>query len=109
MHPAMRRRNSLSKAPDYSTKRDVADLASGKKKSFEEVNYLPASDGSKKRCHECANYLKPGQAESDCAKVISIVKAEGVCDLFKQRDYHDDVEPEPKPTPTEIVIRLNGG
>lgn len=90
MHPAMRRRNSLSKAPDYSAKGDTASLLKGLKRTPSDVDYKPASDDSTKRCHECKNYGKPGQPESDCKRVVGIVKAEGVCDLFAQRSYDDD-------------------
>lgn len=85
----LRSRNSLAKAPDYSAKQATEQYLSGQKKTWSEVHYLPASEDSAKRCHECAYYLKPGQPESDCAKVIDVVKAEGVCDLFTQRQYND--------------------
>ncbi len=94
------RRTSLTPAPDYSAKQQVKEMLS--KKSKEETDYKPASMGSEKRCHECANYMKPGQSESDCRKVIDIVVADGVCDLWQQRDYSE------KKTNTEIVISVNG-
>ena len=88
VHPMFQpKRNSFSKGPDYSAKRDTAAVLSGEKKTFSEAHYRPASQDGKKRCHECKFYQKPGQAESDCAKVIGVIKAEGVCDLWSQRDY----------------------
>lgn len=100
VHPMFRpRRTSFTKAPDYSTRADVAAVVSGSKKTPTEADYKPASDDSKKRCHECANYGKPGEPEADCSKIVGIVKAEGVCDLFSQRDYTAGG--------TEIVIKVN--
>lgn len=88
-HPLFQRRNSLSKAPDYSAKQDTRDVLSGKKKTWPEVEYSPAKQDDPKRCHECVNYLKPGQEKSDCAKVVGVIQAAGVCNLWKQREYND--------------------
>jgi len=88
VHPMHdKKRFSLSKAPDYSAKRDTEDVLSGKKKTPSEADYKPASNNSNQRCHECMNYGKPGEPVSDCGVVIGIVKAEGVCDMFCQREY----------------------
>lgn len=94
------RRNSLSRGPDYSGKSDVRAVLSGQKKTPSEADYKPASDDSKKRCHECANYGKPGEPEADCGVVVGIVKAEGVCDMFTQRDYSQS---------GGLVIEVRGG
>lgn len=107
VHPLFqKRRDSLSRAPDYSTKRDTIAFLKREKQSPSDVDYKPASDDSKKRCHECVNYGKYGQPEADCKKVVGIVKAEGVCDLFRQRKYDDD---EVGTTPTEVVISVRHG
>lgn len=86
-HPMFEIIISATKGPDYSAKNDAKALIRGEKKTFDEVHYQPAGEDSKRRCHECVSYLKPGQQQSDCAKVISVVQAEGVCDLWKQRNY----------------------
>lgn len=80
--------NSLTRAPGRE----------GTKRTPTDVDYKPASDDSKKRCHECMNYGKYGEPEADCGVVVGIVKAEGVCDLFTQRDYS-------APGPITIEIR----
>lgn len=95
--PWMNKRNSLTPAPDYSAKRDVKAFLSGAKKTPSEADYKPASEDSNKRCHECANYGKPGEPEADCGVVVGIVQAEGVCDMFTQRDYSE---------PGQIVIEI---
>ena len=80
-------RDSQSKATPVAGSKDVMSLLSGKKKTPSDADYKPASSDSTKRCHECMNYGKPGAPESDCGVVIGIVKAEGVCDMFAQREY----------------------
>lgn len=95
VHPAFRpKRTSFTKAPDYSAKADTVSVLKGEKKvpNDPDVDYRPASYTSKDRCSECEFYKRVGQSESDCEKIVGIVKAEGVCDLFKQRDYSQDVE-----------------
>lgn len=90
-----------------SAKKDTVAFLKGTKKSPSDADYKPASSDSKKRCHECANYGKPGSHESDCKKVIGIVVAEGVCDFWQQRKYEEEA---PKhDAKTEIVIRLSNG
>lgn len=84
MHPAMRKRKSFAKAPDFAAKNDAVAMLKGEKKGPSEVDYRPASRESKDRCSECISYKRKGQSESDCDRVVGIVKAEGVCDLFKQ-------------------------
>lgn len=103
MHPGMQRKDSLAKGPDYSGKAATLAYLRGEKKVPSEVDYKPASTDSKKRCSECVSYLRVGQAESDCSKVIGIVKGEGTCDLWVQRDYSDDHKPA-----TEITIHVRG-
>lgn len=90
---------------DKSTQ-DATDVLAGKKKTWTEVDYRPASMDSTKRCHECKFYKHPGMPESDCERVIDIVKAEGTCDLFSQRDYFADKPAGDSGKKTEIVIRL---
>lgn len=85
MHPAMKKRTSFAKAPDFSAKRDTESVLKGEKKVPTEVDYRQAPVDSKERCHECSFYNKPGSSESDCAKVVGVVRAEGVCDLFRLR------------------------
>lgn len=75
--PWQQPRNSLTRAPGRE----------GTKRTPSDVDYKPASDDSKKRCHECRNYEKYGEPESSCSEVVGIVKAEGICDLFIQRAY----------------------
>lgn len=99
--PWLSKRTSLTRAPDYSGKRDTEAYLKGSKKSPSEVDYKPASEDSKKRCHECMNYGKPGEPEADCGVVVGIVKAEGVCDLFAQREY--------KKPDTGLVIEVRSG
>lgn len=106
MHPAMRKRTSFSKAPDFSAKRDTESVLKGEKKVPTEVDYRQAPVDSKERCHECLHYSKPGSSESDCAKVVGVVRAEGVCDLFKQ-----GAAPQPATTSTPsmaITIEVGG-
>lgn len=105
VHPLFRKRASNTPAPDYSGKAETLAFLRKEKKGQEEADYRPASGDSKKRCHECASYQKPGDKESSCAKVIGVVVAEGVCDLWTQRDYSSDPVGTKKP-PTEITIRL---
>ena len=83
-------RTSLTRAPGRE----------GTKRTPTEADYKPASEDSKKRCHECRNYGRPGEPESDCGVVVGIVKAEGVCDMFTQRDYS---------VPSPVVIEVRGG
>lgn len=106
MHPAMKKRTSFSKAPDYSAKRETEAVLRGDKKTPNEVDYKPVPTDSRKRCSECVSYLRVGQSESDCSKVIGIVKAEGTCDLWAQRDYADDNAGLNKST--EITIHVRG-
>lgn len=101
----LRRRDSLSKGPDYSAKGETVAFLKGIKKAPNEVDYKPVPTDSVKRCHECVSYRKPGQPESDCAKVVGVVKAEGTCDLWKQRSYENEA-PGAGEKKTEIVIRL---
>jgi hypothetical protein len=88
--PWMTPRTSLTRAPGRE----------GTKRTPSEADYKPASDDSKKRCHECKNYGKYGEPEADCGIVIGIVKAEGVCDMFTQREYTSN---------QQIVIEVRGG
>lgn len=99
--PWQKPRTSFTRGPDYSAKQDAVGLLRGNKKTPSEADYKPATDDSKKRCHECRNYGKPGESESDCGVVVGIVKAEGVCDMWTQRPYD-------APSTTEIVIKVNG-
>jgi hypothetical protein len=103
------KRTSSTPAPDYSSKGDAAAVASGEKKTFNEAHYRPASQDGKKRCHECKSYLKPGQPESDCAKVISVVKAEGYCDLWSQRDYKEGSDSTEGKKTLDITVKVSGG
>lgn len=102
MHPAHRKRTSFAKGPDLSGKNDTLAYLRGDKKTPTEADYRQAPVDSKARCHECQSYQKPGQGESDCARVVGVVKAEGVCDLFSQRTS----VPESEFQRTEITIRL---
>lgn len=88
----MKTRKSNTRGPDYSAKRDTEAILSGQKKTPSEADYKPATADAKQRCHECKSYSKFGEPESDCKKVVGIVKAEGICDLFSQRDYSDTKE-----------------
>lgn len=92
--PYFARRDSSAKGPDYSAKMDTVAYLKGEKKvpNDPEVDYRQAPYAAKQRCSECKSYKRIGQSESDCEKVVGIVKAEGVCDLFEQRDYDKDPE-----------------
>lgn len=93
-HPYFGRKRSFAKGPDFSAKNDTVAVLRGDKKTPTSVDYRAASVDSKKRCHECKFYSKYGSPESDCDKVVGVVKAEGVCDLFAQRDYAPEVKKE---------------
>lgn len=109
MHPMhQKKRLSLSKAPDYSTKAAVADVASGRKKTPGEVDYRPAAKDALKRCHECVSYTKPGEPESECTKVVGTVVQGGVCDLWVQRDYDYTDNTDKTGTTVEISIKSGG-
>lgn len=103
MHPSQRpKRTSFTKGPDLTGKLDTLAFLRGEKKTPTEADYRQAPVDSKARCHECQSYQKPGQSESDCAKVVGVVRAEGTCDLFSER-----TTPVPSETrSTEITIRL---
>jgi len=88
VHPMHdKKRFSLSKAPDFSAKRDTEDVLKGTKQTWSDVDYMPAAKNAIKRCSECKFYKRTGQPESDCAKVVGIVKGEGVCDVFAQGEF----------------------
>lgn len=76
-----------SKPHDYSAKKDAEAVLTGKKKTHKEVDYRLGEKDGPRRCHECKSYQKPGQESSDCARVIGVIRAEGTCDLWSQRDY----------------------
>lgn len=105
MHPAMKKRTSFSKAPDFSAKRDTEAVLRGEKKTPTEADYRQAPVDSKNRCHECQHYNKPGSSESDCSKVIGVVRAEGTCDLFAKRTTTDS----PASTSPSVAVTIQVG
>lgn len=96
-HPFAAKRQSFAKGPAH---------LQNSKKTFSEAHYVPAGQDSKKRCHECKFYEHPGNKESSCAKVIGVVSADGVCDLFSQRNY---AEADRSASPSVITIQVQHG
>lgn len=98
-------RKSNAPAPSYRAKNDVKAMLTGEKKSQTEVNYMQAPYGSKNRCSECEYYCEPTQKDSPCSKVVGVISADGICDL-----YEDRKAPEEAPQPAvSITINVNGG
>lgn len=92
------KRTSFTKAPDYSGPSDTEAVLSKKKVTPVDADYSPASANARARCIECEYYLQKGKAESDCAKVIGLVVANGTCDLYEQ------ASPKPAPNPAPPVV-----
>lgn len=101
--PWLQKRDSPAKGPDYSAKNDTKAVFSGRKVLRSEANYRPAKEDSFKQCSECEYYENPGQPKSSCAKVVGVIDAEGVSDLFRER------QGPPTKNSTSITIQIGPG
>lgn len=99
-HPLFGRKVSTVKPRDYSARDDTAAVLKGEKKVPSDVDYRPAPFGSSKQCHECKFYTKFGESESDCKRVVGVVRAEGLCDIWEKRTE----EPSGEGPKTTVVI-----
>lgn len=103
----METNNSYTK-PGVDAKRDAVGVLSGDKRLKSETNYRHPED-TDKICLSCKFYEKAGESESSCSRVVGIVKAEDVCDLWGQGPDStklDEVSRKELPTTAQVVIKL---
>lgn len=94
-----------------STKKDARQVLAGEKSLKSEVHYRPQSEDSEKVCFECINYCNRGEPQGECDKVVGLVTAGWVCDLWQQAppDADGDNDGDEKSPIVQVLINLGQG